>query len=583
MKKDDKQLILDILVKNNLLTQQQREQIVAEAVERNVDVLEVLEVKNFVQEEILAKIKSKIFNVPYINLKGKQIERTVLEVIPEEIARNYRMVAFQRSGDNLGIALANPQNFLALGALDFLARKYKYKFNYFITSRTSIEEALRAYYNMKEQVQEVMQTAAADVAQYTPEIAAKEEEEPQAVVKTAPVAKIVSVILRHAIEGKASDVHIEPVAEETRVRYRVDGKLNTSLILPKNVHAAIVARIKVLANLKLDETRLPQDGRFRMLLDGRTIDFRVSTMPLLDQEKVVIRILDTTASIFELERLGFAGRNLEVMKEYIQKPNGMFLVTGPTGSGKSTTLYTLLRMLNHEGINIITLEDPIEYSIAGVNQSQVKPEIGLTFANGLRSILRQDPDVIMVGEIRDNETAELAVHASLTGHIVLSTLHTNDALGALPRLIDMKVEPFLIASSLNVVIAQRLVRKICTNCRTEIKISPKVEAEVKVEIEKIPTESLPANFSHDSPLTFYQGKKCSRCEHTGYKGRIAMAEVVIVTPTLKNMLADGSIYDGQKIAEELSRQGMIPMRTDGILKALAGFTTIEEVLAKTKE
>ena len=408
-----------------------------------------------------------------------------------------------------------------------------------------------------------------------------ENEDVTRTLKSAPVIKMVSVILRHAVEGSASDVHIEPFEDGTRVRYRVDGVLHTSLILPKDLHSAIVARIKVMANLKIDQTRLPQDGRFRITVLNRNIDCRVSTLPLMGVEKVVMRILDTSRNILALEDLGFEGRNMQLMKESISQPHGMTLVTGPTGSGKSTTLYAMLTILNQEAVNIITLEDPIEYYIKGVNQSQINPEIGLTFAKGLRSILRQDPDVIMVGEIRDNETAELATHASLTGHRVLSTLHTNDAFGALPRLVDMKIEPFLIASSLNVVIAQRLVRKICEACVEEITLPKDMENEIWQELSTVAGPSMPKGIHLSKPMKFFRGKGCQQCQSSGYTGRIAISEVVAIDQVMKDFILNQVNSDQMK--KEFLKKGNITMRQDGIFKALRGRTTIEEIMNVTKD
>jgi type IV pilus assembly protein PilB len=391
---------------------------------------------------------------------------------------------------------------------------------------------------------------------------------------------MVSVILKHAVEARASDIHIEPVFNETRIRYRIDGDLHTSLVLPRYIHSAIVSRIKVLSNLKIDETRIPQDGRIRLELEGRQIDFRISTFPLYSNEKVVMRILDTEEGVPTLEGLGFEGKNLNFMKDNIDKPHGMFLVTGPTGSGKSTTLYAVLNVLNTENVNIVTLEDPIEYYLKGVNQSQVKPDIGYTFAAGLRSILRQDPDIVMVGEIRDSETAELAIHAALTGHIVLSTLHTNDAFGAVPRLIDMKVEPFLISSTLNIVVAQRLVRKICSNCREKTEIPVALQDEIIAALTPV-QNALPPEVKLQKPLTLWHGKGCPRCNDTGYAGRSAIAESLNINEEMKAIIADGANHE--KVRGAFLRQGMLDLKQDGILKALRGVTTIEEVLAATKE
>jgi type IV pilus assembly protein PilB len=396
--------------------------------------------------------------------------------------------------------------------------------------------------------------------------------------RDAPIAKLVEVIIKHALDGKASDVHIEPVEGSYRVRFRVDGVLHASLVFPIDVGRAVVSRIKILSNLKIDEQRKPQDGRFRTEQGGHIIDLRVSTLPVMEGEKVVMRVLEKTEKMVDFKEMGVWGRAEEILLRRIREPFGIILITGPTGSGKSTTLYSFLKILNQEERNIITLEDPVEYYISGINQSQIKPEIDYTFASGLRSILRQDPNVIMVGEIRDSETAELAIHAALTGHLVLSTLHTNSAMGTIPRLMDMGVESFLLASSLQVVAAQRLVRRICPDCKEPMTITPAVENMIRKELKSISPEEL-AKYGMEADLkkiVVYKGKGCDLCNDTGYKGRIAMVEVIDITDEVKNIITDkhGSEAELEKV---LPHQGMVTMREDGILKALAGVTTLMEV------
>ncbi|MFH0828934.1 MAG: GspE/PulE family protein [Candidatus Kerfeldbacteria bacterium] len=572
--------LLDLLLADNLLSREQVDALVAESKKSQQPVNELLETKNLVREEDLVREKSKLYNIPYIDLFGRVVRGEVLNVIEKELAENYRIVAFNKSGDELSIAMVDPSNFKALEAIEFIARKSHFRIKYYLTSISSLRYVIRQYESLSAEVEEALK-GAEEESELQKAMLKIEEEGFEEVVKTAPVSKMVSVILRHAVEGKASDVHIEPVSDETRVRFRVDGILHTSLVLPKNVHQAIVARIKVLSNLKIDETRIPQDGRFRMVIEGRDIDYRISTLPLVANEKVVMRILDTSASLTQLDTLGFDGKSLEAMKENISKSHGMFLITGPTGSGKSTTLYALLNLLNEEAVNIVTLEDPVEYFMKGINQSQVNSEVGLTFAAGLRSILRQDPDIVMVGEIRDNETAELAVHAALTGHLVFSTLHTNDAFGAVPRLIDMKIEPFLIASSLNVVMAQRLVRRVCPYCSKELHVPETLEKEVLEEIGRVPKGNIPGDVKVTAPLKFVRGQGCVRCENTGYKGRVAIAEVLAVTPEVQKIIVSGG-----NMIDELKKtfigQGMFSMRQDGIFKALRGLTTVEEVWDATR-
>jgi type IV pilus assembly protein PilB len=396
----------------------------------------------------------------------------------------------------------------------------------------------------------------------------------------APITKIVAVILRNAVEGLASDVHIEPTQNKLRVRFRLLGQLHPSLFLPLKIHRAVVARIKILSNLKIDETRIPQDGRFSIKVEGKQIDFRVSTFPTTLGEKVAIRVLDPKVGLGTFEELGFAGRNLEVLKKGIVKPYGLILVTGPTGSGKSTTLYAILQLLNKEGVNIVTLEDPAEYFIEGINQSQVKPEIGYDFATGLRHILRQDPNIVMVGEIRDEETASLAINAALTGHIVLSTLHTNNSVGVIPRLVDMGVKPYLIAPTLQLAIAQRLVRRLCDACKKKTELKTEIRDMIEKELLVLP-ESVKKDLKIAKPLTAYTLKGCNKCGNTGFSGRIALYEILLMTDSLADIISKEP--SESRILKEAKAQGMITMKQDGIIKVLQGITTIEEVFRVAEE
>ena len=442
MYKDQNQL-LQALVAENLLTKDTAADLIARSQSAKKTPEELIMAENLVSEDQLASLESKLLSIPLADLKGRQIPKSVLEIIPQEVADNYQMVPFEKTGNEIHIGLVNPQNFKAIEAVEFLAQKANLKVRYFIISTGSFKAAFRQYQILGEEVKEALEGIAEQTA--VTDLVNEPTQEMEEVIKNAPVSKMVLVIIRHAIDGRSSDIHIEPTMKDTKVRYRIDGMLRTSLVLPKYIHSAIVARIKVLANLKLDETRKPQDGRIRLTVEGRDVDFRVSTLPLFEGEKVVLRILDTNAQVPSLEQLGFNKIHIDIIKEAIQKPHGLTLLTGPTGSGKTTTLYTILTMLNQDGVNIVTLEDPIEYYISGVNQSQINTDIGYSFASGLRAILRQDPNVVMLGEIRDKETTELVVHASLTGHMILSTLHTNSAIGAIPRLIDLGAEPFLLS------------------------------------------------------------------------------------------------------------------------------------------
>ncbi len=400
------------------------------------------------------------------------------------------------------------------------------------------------------------------------------------IVEEAPVTKVVAVMIRHAIEGHSSDIHIEPTEKEVRIRYRIDGKLHTSLVLPLKVHAAIISRIKILSNLKIDESRLPQDGRFSATVDSRSYDFRVSTMPTTFGEKVAMRILDKSSGAPSFEDLGLRGKIQEVFAQYLHSPYGIILISGPTGSGKSTTLFTSLSLLNSQEANIVTLEDPVEYEIIGVNQTQVQPEIGLTFASGLRSILRQDPDIIMVGEIRDRDTAELSVHAALTGHLVLSTIHTNGAIGAIPRLIDMGIDGFLLSASVRLLAAQRLVPRLCQACKEEVPMTDVIREKVLAELATLPPEYT-VEENQRTPKVFYKSPGCPECKEMGISGRLAIFEVVPISRKMRAAINDFSDFD--TLSAIAKNEGMVTMRQDGLLKALTGEVRYEDVIRVTSE
>ncbi|MEK7164430.1 MAG: GspE/PulE family protein [Patescibacteria group bacterium] len=534
--------------------------------------------KKYLDDEKLLAKKAEFYHLPAADLSAQTIARSVLELLPKEIITNYQIVPFAFSDNKIQVAMLNPENLKAREAVDFLARQQGRDTAFYVMTATGLKHALEQYGNLTSEVKEAL--GYADQAEKTEKKKLTEEKGLEEVVKSAPVSKMVNVIFRHAIEGGASDIHIEPGENDSRVRYRIDGILHTTLSLPKYIHPSIISRIKVLANLKLDETRKPQDGRIHVKIDDKEVDLRVSTMPLIGNEKVVMRILDVTRGAPKLAELGFMGRNLQVIEGDIHKPNGLLLVTGPTGSGKSTTLFAAMSLLNQEGVNIVTLEDPVEYFLAGANQAQVRPEVGFTFASGLRSILRQDPDIIMVGEIRDAETAELAVQAALTGHIVLSTLHTNDALGAIPRLLDMEVESFLLASTINILVAQRLVRRLCQNCKEESTAAPDMEKIVAKALAMIPDEVLYQGIDR-AKLKYYKGKGCAKCGGTGHDGRLSICEVIENNKNFQAIIYKG--FNQAEVDGELKRQGFIPMMQDGIMKALLGLTTLEEVVIATKE
>ncbi len=454
--------LLKLLFENNLITEEKAKALLQRSINENKDLLVLLLDEKIIAEEKLTKMQASYYSLPYIDLQDKKISPEALNTFSSEVAQNYKIVCFERENKKIKVGIIDPGNFKAIEAIDFLAKGSGLKVEYYLISKSSFKTVHKQYKSFSKEIDTALKTREdKNIVQGDKKKDKKKEaDELKEVTKSEPVVKIVSVIIRHAVEGGASDIHIEPVGKESRIRYRIDGLLYTSLVLPRNVHNSIVARIKVMANMKLDESRVPQDGRIQMKIGDQGVDFRVSTLPLMGSEKVVMRILYTSKGAPKLSDLGYLGEQLDIINDCQEQTEGIILVTGPTGSGKSTTLFGLIDLLNKESVNISTLEDPVEYQMKGISQSQIKPEIGYTFASGLRSFLRQDPDIIMVGEIRDEETGELSIHAALTGHLVLSTIHTTSAVGAIARLIDMKVEPFLLGSTLNTIIAQRLVRKI---------------------------------------------------------------------------------------------------------------------------
>jgi len=575
--------IIKALIEYNLVSEETLNAAIKEAKEQNKKVEDILLSGKEVKEEELTKVKAALFGLPYEDLAEKEIGDTILNIISSEVSENYKIICFDEMNGKIKVGIVDPDNFKAIEAVDFLAKGKGLQVEYYFISKTSFYKAFERYKSLAKELSSALETRAKEEEEETVTIKEEEKTSLEEVTKSAPVAKIVSVIIRHAIDGGASDIHIEPLKNESRVRYRIDGILHTSLVLPRSVHSSIVARVKVMANLKLDETRIPQDGRIKLKINEREVDFRVSTLPLVAEEKVVMRILDTSKGAPTLDALGYQGQQLEVIQNNIKRTEGMFLVTGPTGSGKSTTLFSVLDLLNKEGVNISTLEDPVEYQMKGVNQSQVKPSIGYTFASGLRSFLRQDPDVIMVGEIRDEETAELAVHAALTGHFVLSTLHTNSAPATLPRLMDMGVQSFLLGSTIHTIVAQRLARKICQKCKEECEVPKDYMVELKKEIENIGLDyvkKIVKDFDAEN-IKFSRGKGCAHCGNSGYSGRIAIAEVLDVNKKLKKMIVDGAKnFSNEEIK---STQRFITIKEDGILKVLQGGTTVEEILRIMKD
>jgi type IV pilus assembly protein PilB len=513
----------------------------------------------------------------------KEVDRAVLASISKASAEKYGMAAYDRSDGVLRVATSDPENIEAMNVLRFLSEKEGVGVEVTLAPKSVISKLLEQYSTTDDVLQDAISSLREESgvslvggAELDAEMEGRTKRE-QEVLQDAPIARLVESIIKHAIEARASDIHIEPTQEDYRVRFRVDGLLHSSLVFPLAIGKAVVARVKILSNMKIDEKRKPQDGRFRAKHAGESVDVRVSTFPVVDGEKVVMRILEKNKDLVDFKEMGLWGRAGELLLRKIREPYGIILMTGPTGSGKSTTLYSFLRTLNQDQRNIVTLEDPVEYSITGVNQSQVNPEIGYTFASGLRSILRQDPNVIMVGEIRDGETAELAIHSALTGHLVLSTLHTNNAIGSIPRLVDMGIEPFLIASSLHTVAAQRLVRRICPKCKTEITVTPKMQATIEESIAGIAPEEL-KRYGYDASkgIHLYRGKGCEHCGNSGYKGRIAIYEAFEVNEEAKRIITDDGANE-PNLHVEAKRQRMLFMRQDGLLKALQGITTITEV------
>ena len=566
--------LIQELYANGILSEEKKNQLQKELETTGKREEELILEKKIIPEDALFELKSRIQGIPLKRVKAEDVSSAVLELISEEASINYKMLPISRTDRNVEIGMVYPEDIAAQNALRFLANKEKFSYQVRLITLSTFSGLLRQRKNISVETKRALQELSKEKGEVLEDLAKKVTGPGDIMAEEAPIIKMVLVILTHAIESHASDIHIEPGRERLTIRFRLNGILHPSLFLPLRVHPSIVARIKILSGLKIDENRLPQDGRFSTKINDADIDFRVATFPTLYGEKVELRVLDPSTGLRSFDELGLRGRSLEVVKEAIKKPFGMILFTGPTGSGKTTTQYAILRILNNDKVNIVTVEDPIEYSIAGINQSQVKPEIGYTFAQGLRQILRQDPNVIMVGEIRDEETANLAVNAALTGHVVLSTLHTNSSVGVVPRLVDMGIRPFLIPSVLRVVISQRLIRTLCKTCKVKVRPSPKI---LSYLLEKI--KSLPAHAKKDlkieDPISIYEAKGCEECNFTGYKGRSGLYEVLSMNQPLAELIIKGA-GEGV-ILKEAQKQGMLTMEQEGILKILNGETTIEEV------
>jgi type IV pilus assembly protein PilB len=573
--------LIDALVEGEFFSKVEGERLLREAESSKRDVETIIYSRNLAEEEEIAKIKSKLLKIPYKKIDANSVDEDAFKLLPQETARAYKITPLSRKDNMVVVGMVHPDNPNAQEALRFLAKQQKVNLGIYLITPSDASLVFKKFSPFAEEIEAALKALnirpnEKDEDHFKKVI--KLEEGLQQGTNEAPIIRIVSSLLKEAVSIEASDIHIEPQREKTRIRFRLGGDLQEFIALPSELSQAIVSRVKVLSRMKLDETRMPQDGRFRTVVYEKEIDFRVSTFPTPNGEKVALRVLDPSVGLRDLEEIGVIGKNFELLTQGIQRPFGMILLTGPTGSGKTTTLYALMRILNKEEVNVISLEDPVEYTIEGVNQSQVRPEIGYSFASGLRQILRQDPDSLMVGEIRDNETAELAIHAALTGHVVLSTLHTNNALGVIPRLIDMKVPPFLVSAAVTLMASQRLLSRICQKCKQGEEASAPIAEIIKKEVSKL-SEDLQRKYKE--PYTVFRSQGCEVCHGKGVLGRIALFEVFQMTPELADIIVDPDFSEG-KLIEEANRQKMISLRQDGIMKALDGVVNIEVVLRETE-
>ncbi|MDP8263162.1 MAG: ATPase, T2SS/T4P/T4SS family [Candidatus Ancaeobacter aquaticus] len=562
-----KERLVEILLDSNLITNEKLEEAYAIQKKQGGKLRQVLVENGFVKEKDLIASLSEHLIIPPIDLSRVQIDQAVLDIIPKDIAFFYQLIPISKVGENLTVAMADPLNVFAIDDIKIMTG---FKVNPVIAGSKDINEALTNYYLVSPKMESILEDTDTEISK----VDIKEEEDINVdkmmeAVEEAPVIKAVNYMVIQALKDKASDIHLEPFRDLVRLRSRIDGILYEKAILPKKIQAAMISRVKIMANLDITEKRLPQDGRFRIKAQGRYIDFRVSTLPSIFGEKIVIRVLDKGSQKMALDKLGFHDEGLEDFKEALVNPYGMILVTGPTGSGKTTTLYSALNEINKPEVNIITVEDPVEYQLPGVNQVQVKPDIGFTFASALRSILRQDPNIVMIGEIRDQETADIAIRAALTGHLVLSTLHTNDAASTITRLSDMGLEPFLISSSVLLVAAQRLVRKICPACKKEIEIAAAV-----LDVAQISHEG-------GKKQQFFKGKGCRNCGGSGYAGRMSLIETLKVTDPIRELIAEKT--SAKAIKDQACKDGMKTLRMVGLDAVRKGLTTVEEVLRETSK
>ncbi|MFC1627424.1 GspE/PulE family protein [Patescibacteria group bacterium] len=564
---------LDLLFKRKLISKEGYDKVKAELVNSSLSAEDLLLNHGLAKESDIVQARAEVLKVPYLDVSSTSVEPEALNVLPESVALKYLAlpIAIDKENRVLSLVMVNPVD---LQALEFIEKKTGMKIKPSLGEKSRIVQEIEIRYaqSLSSEVTEALKDTSASRVQAQAQV--KSTEMAGGIIREAPVAKIVSTILEFAMKARASDVHIEPLEDKTRVRYRIDGIMYEKLILPKNVHDSVVSRIKILSKMKIDEKRMPQDGRFNFMAGDEEVDLRVSSLPAVHGEKIVMRLLKKAMKVPELPELGLRGRALTNLQASIRVPHGIILVTGPTGSGKTTTLYSVLDKINTPKVNIMTLEDPVEYQMNGITQVQVHEQAGLTFASGLRSFLRQDPDIIMVGEIRDKETAELAIQASLTGHLVFSTLHTNSAAGALPRLLDMKAEPFLLASSMTCVVGQRVVRKVCQHCKELYEPPAEVVADMKSILGSLVDSYLKSQ--NKTKIELYRGKKCQECNDTGYSGRIGVFEVLPVSEKIGRLILERS--PSSKIEVQAREDGMITMKQDGYLKVIEGITTLEEVL-----
>lgn len=578
--------IKEFILDSGLVSRADYETAENEIKKSGLNIEKALIAKNLITDDDLRRIKAYILGIPFVDLKGQKIDFEILSMIPEPIARKNNIIAFNKKEGSLEVAMLNTDD---LAAIEFVKKKVGLKILPRLTDNDSVKGAILQYQkSLKAEFGDLIQKEALSLktlAEDSEGAAEGLESDLKKMAEEMPVVRIVDTLLKHAIIQNASDIHIERLENQVLVRYRIDGILHDAMVLPKNVGESITARIKVLSSLKLDEKRLPQDGRFKVEMNREKVSFRVSIIPTHFGEKTVMRLLREDVSGFTLEGIGFHGEGLERIHYATKQANGMILTTGPTGSGKTTTLYTILDILNTPDVNISTIEDPIEYQMQRINQTQVKPEIGFTFSNGLRSLVRQDPDIIMVGEIRDNETASLAINAALTGHLVLSTLHTNSASGAVPRLIDMKIEPFLLVSTINVIVAQRLVRKLCS-AKEKYFLSKAELASLKktVDMDRVlgflKEEKIVSEKGTWETISFCKPKPSPECAD-GYGGRAGIHEVLKISTPIRDLIMKGGT--AEDIEKQAKAEGMMTMIEDGIFKAAQGITTIEEVLRVVTE